>query len=186
MPVQGTRVDAVALGATLAALAAWVAAPQGAATPYLAIAAGLLLGLRLSRWCGLATLREPLLFVLHAGYGWLAFGLVLLGLNALAPVLPPSTALHALTMGAIGTMTLAVMTRATLGHTGHDLVASATTQLIYALVVVAASARVGAALAIPWSGLLLELAVLAWASAFIGFAVAFGPLLWRRRKSAVA
>jgi len=83
-------------------------------------------------------------------------------------------------------MTLAVMTRASLGHTGRDLTASAATLLIYILVVIAACARIGAALAQAWSGPLLELAACAWSAAFFGFAIAYGPLLWRRRTAARA
>ena len=86
----------------------------------LLLAAGIAAALRLARWRGLATVKEPLLLVLHLGHGWLAIGLVLLGASELTDLVPASAALHALTAGAIGTMILAVMTRATLGHTGHD------------------------------------------------------------------
>jgi uncharacterized protein involved in response to NO len=81
------------------------------------------------------------LWILHLGYGWLALGFVLLAANSLAPLLPPTTALHALTTGAIGTMTLGVMTRASLGHTGHPLVAGRGTTTIYVLVTLAALLR---------------------------------------------
>ena len=101
----------------LFALAAWVGrAPFSAGCPRRRRRPAA----RLSRWRGLSTLREPLLFVLHAGYAWLALGLILLGLGAASGAAP-----HALTVGAIGTMTLAVMTRATLGHTGRALAPTA-------------------------------------------------------------
>jgi uncharacterized protein involved in response to NO len=177
MPAPSGRIDVAALAAAFAALAAWVAAPDAAVTPWLAVAAGLALGLRLSRWRGLATVREPLLFVLHAGYGWLAFGLLLVGVNGLAPFLPPGAALHSLTVGAVGTMTLAVMTRATLGHSGRALVADRATTLAYVLVSLAALLRLGA----PLGGeafLALTLAAgAAWSSAFLLFASAYGRLL---------
>ena len=70
----------------------------------------------------MATVSEPLLLVLHVGYAWLAMALALFGLAALG-VAPRSAALHAMTAGTFGTMTLAVMTRATLGHTGRALTA---------------------------------------------------------------
>ena len=92
-------------------------------TAWSTIIAGSAIGLRMSRWQWHRTTREPLLLILHVGYGWLVIGLVLLGLNGLLNVLPTTAALHALTVGAIGTMTLAVMTRASLGHTGRPLVA---------------------------------------------------------------
>ena len=177
MPAPSGRIDMAALAAALAALAAWVAAPDAAITQWLAVAAGLALGLRLSRWRGLATMREPLLFVLHVGYGWLAFGLLLVGINGTAPFLPPGAALHALTVGAVGTMTLAVMTRASLGHGGRALTADRATSLAYVLVSLAALLRLGA----PLGGeafLALTLAVgTAWSAAFLVFSLAYGRLL---------
>lgn len=140
-PASFNFVDRIALAITAVALMAWVATPEAVTTPWLELAAGILLGMRLARWRGERTLREPLLWVLHLGYGWLFFGLLLLGLNSLAPALPQTTALHALTIGAIGTMTLAVMTRASLGHTGRPLVAGPGTTAIYVMITLAAILR---------------------------------------------
>ena len=122
-PVPAGRFDLVALVATGLALAIWAVGPDGAATPWAALVAGIAVALRLSRWRGLRTMREPLLLILHIGYGWLALGLLLLGLDGIFEMLPATAALHALTVGAVGTMTLAVMTRASLGHTGRPLTA---------------------------------------------------------------
>ena len=72
-------------------------------TPWAALAAGIAVAFRLSRWRGLYTVPEPLLLILYVGYGWLALGLLLLGLNGLTGMLPETTALHALTVGAVGT-----------------------------------------------------------------------------------
>ena len=83
--------------------------------------------------------------------------------------------------GAIGIMTLAVMTRATLGHTGQPLAASGGTQAIYALALVAVLARLAAAF--EPSSLLLHVAAFAWIGAFGGFVIVFGPLLVRRPPS---
>ncbi|MEO8144107.1 MAG: NnrS family protein [Betaproteobacteria bacterium] len=179
LPAPSGRIDVAALALTFAGLASWVAAPQAAATSWLTGAAGIALALRLSRWCGLATLREPLLLVLHAGYAWLALGLLLLGINGLHPLLPPTAALHALTIGAVGTMTLAVMTRATLGHSGQPLVAGPGTVAIYLLVTLAALLR----LAVPLGGdYLLHLtwcAGAAWSSAYLLFFFAYFGALTR-------
>jgi len=128
---------------------------------------------RLSRWCGLATLREPLLFVLHLGYGWLAFGLVLLGLNGFTAWLPASVALHALTVGAVGTMTLAVMTRATLGHSGRPLAAGKGTTAIYLLVTLAALLRLGVPLTGSLAMPLTWAAGAAWSAAFLLFVILY-------------
>ena len=79
--------------------------------------------------------------------------------------------------GAAGTMTLAVMSRATLGHTGQKLIASPATQAIYAAIIVAALSRICAVIDPIHSEPLLHVAAFAWAGAFIGFAIVFGPLL---------
>ena len=87
------------------------------------------------RWRGHRTLPEPLLWVLHLGYAWIPAGLLLTSIGAFSPgLVSPVAGLHALTAGAIGTMTLAVMTRDTLGHTGGALPADRGTLLIYACV----------------------------------------------------
>jgi uncharacterized protein involved in response to NO len=181
MPAPAGPLDIAALAVTLAALASWVASPGGPVAQWLTLAAALALGLRLSRWRGLATLGEPLLFVLHAGYGWLVAGLALLGLSGLVPLVPHSAALHALTVGAIGTMTLAVMTRATLGHSARPLSADRATVLVYLLVTLAALLRIaapmagGAYLALTWA------AAVAWSGAFLLFAVSYRNLLIPRQ-----
>lgn len=167
-PTPLSRLDLACLSATVIGLVAWVAAP--ASTALVQVAAGAAVLVRLSRWRGLRTLREPLLVVLHLGYAWLGVGLVLLGLD-----LASGTALHALSVGAVGTMTLAVMTRASLGHSGRPLRAGAGTTAIYALITLAALLRVLA----PYLGgvMAMSLAGLAWTAAFGLFAVLYGPLL---------
>ncbi len=174
--------DRVALAATALALASWVAGVPGIISGPLLIAAGIAAAIRLARWRGLATVKEPLLVVLHLGHGWLAVGLMLLGASELTDLVPASAALHALTAGAIGTMILAVMTRATLGHTGHALTAGAGTTAIYTFITLAALAR----LAVWWLpaqyDLLLQLAGLAWIAAFLLFLAIYGPMLLRPRQ----
>ena len=83
-------------------------------------------------------------------------------------------------------MTLAVMTRASLGHTGQALRASVATQAIYAAVIVAALARICAVVHPAQSLALLHVAAFGWAAAFAGFAIAFGPLLVGSRRRALA
>ncbi len=186
-PVGFNRFDGVVLGMTILALAALVSVPHAAVTAWICLATGIVHWVRLARWRGLATLREPLLWVLHLGYAWVGLGFCLLGLAGLWPEVPPFAALHALTVGAIGTMTLAVMTRATLGHTGRPLTAGPGTTLIYVLVTVAAVGRLLA----PFAGVdyfqALWLSGFAWSGAFGLFAVLYlRPLAWPRgsRKAA--
>ncbi|HVN01038.1 MAG TPA: NnrS family protein [Caulobacteraceae bacterium] len=175
-------VDRAALVGAGAALLAWIAAPTNLATGVLVSIGGLGLLIRMSRWRGAAAAREPLVLVLHAGYAWLAAALALLGGSILAPdVIPRTAAIHALTVGAFGVMTLGVMTRATLGHTGRARAANRLTTAIYAAVNAAALLRVAAAFALRAQGPLLAAVALCWAAAFLGFAVGYGPLLTRPR-----
>jgi uncharacterized protein involved in response to NO len=138
--------------------------------------------LRLARWAGERTLRDRLVLVLHVAYSFVPVGFVLAALGAIGLVVP-SAGLHAWMVGAAGMMTLAVMTRATLGHTGHELIASVQTQLIYASVFIAAVARICAALEPNWSAPELYVAAFAWAAAFLGFSIVYGPMVWRVRKA---
>lgn len=138
-PAPFDLVDRIALAATAVALSAWVITPEA---PWLQLAAGIALAARFARWRGGKTLREPLLWALHLGYGWLSLGLLLLGFNSLRSMLPHTAALYALAVGALGTMTLAVMTRASLGHTGRALIAGPRKTTIYAPITLAAVWRV--------------------------------------------
>jgi uncharacterized protein involved in response to NO len=180
-PAPAGWLDRAALAVTGPALALWVIAPDMAATSWAMLVAGAAVALRLSRWRGARTVREPLLLILHVGYGWLALGLLLLGVNGLYALLPATAALHALTVGAIGTMTLAVMTRASLGHTGRPLSAGPGTRTIYVLITLAAVLRVLSPLAGDRIVLALELAGAAWSGAFGLFAILYGGVLARPR-----
>jgi uncharacterized protein involved in response to NO len=178
LPAPFGRIDRATLLLTITALLAWVLAPAERLIALALLAAGFTNALRLVRWRGQRTLAEPLVAVLHLGYAWIPAGLVLSGIGAWSPDLVPAAAgLHALTAGAIGTMTLAVMTRATLGHTGRALTADRGTVLIYACVSLGALFRVIAAI-IPDLPMLSLSAVL-WAGAFLLFAAIYGPLLCR-------
>ena len=180
-PAVFDRFDRAVITATALALVLWVLAPEGLLTPWAALAAGLAQGARLARWRGSATLREPLLWVLHLGYSWLALGFLLLALSGVVSLLPQTAALHALTAGAIGTMTLAVMTRASLGHTGRPLAAGPGTTAIYILVTLAAVLRLFAPLAEAHYLFVLSLAGAAWSGAFGLFVLIYGrPLMLPR------
>jgi uncharacterized protein involved in response to NO len=179
LPVPFARFDVVTIAASTLALLAWVVAPSHSGTGGTLLLAGGLQAVRLSRWAGDRTLADRLVLVLHIGYAFVPLGFLLLGASVCWPAVPPSVGIHAWTAGAIGLMTLAVMTRASLGHTGQALAASAATQAIYACAFVAALLRVCAAF--EHTVLLLHLSALAWVTAFAGFVAAFGPLLVGRR-----
>jgi uncharacterized protein involved in response to NO len=182
-PAPAGRFDIAVLIATGAALLSWAILDEGRAVGAGLIAAGVLNIVRLARWKGWRTVREPLVTILHVGYGWLALGLVLLGASRLAPnSIPTASGIHALTAGAFGVMTLAVMTRASRGHTGQPLAADASTTAVYALVVAGAALRVLAPFFPSQYVFLLEVSAVFWTGAFALFAIAYGPLLTRTRR----
>ncbi len=178
-PAPFARFDMAAIALSALALIAWIAAPAHGVTGALMLCAGAMQTARLSRWAGDRTLRDRLVLVLHVGYAFVPLGFLAVGASALTEAVPASAGIHAWTAGAIGLMTLAVMTRATLGHTGRTLKAGAGTQAIYALVLAAALARIVAAF--TGSPMLIEAAGIAWIAAFTCFVALYGPLLILRK-----
>jgi uncharacterized protein involved in response to NO len=137
--------------------------------------------LRLSRWGGLRTKSDPLVLILHVGYSWVPVGLLLLGLSLAGADLPESAGVHALTAGAMTTMILAVMSRASLGHTARELKASATTVIAYGCVTIGAVLRVAASLGVRPYGIMLDIAGTFWAAALLLFLLVYTPILWGPR-----
>jgi uncharacterized protein involved in response to NO len=183
-PVPLGKPDGAAIVVSAAALLLWVAAPDWKLTGMLLLAAGTANVWRLSRWRGLTARSDRLVLVLHAGFFLAALGFLFAGAHSFAPAfISPATAAHVWAIGAIGTMTLAMMTRATLGHTGQALTASYATQFIYLAVIAAMLARVAAeffpAAAMP----LMYGAVAAWIAAFAGFVIVYGRMMVRRSSS---
>jgi uncharacterized protein involved in response to NO len=181
LPPPAGRLDSVALGLLLAGLLAWAFLPDVDGVGWLLLAGAAVHLVRLARWQGLRTISEPVLAILHLGYFWLVLAVALLGVARLLPALPLAAALHALTAGAFSTMLLAVMTRATLGHTGRALHANGLTIAIYVLVTVGAVLRVLAAWPAAATMLLLGVAAFCWAAAFALFAVVYGRFLLTSR-----
>ena len=181
MPSPFGRFDAATMAFTVFVLVLWVARPLDRTTGGLLLSCGLMHIVRLVRWTGYRTFADRLVLILHVAYAFIPAGFILSALSAL-DLIAPSAGIHAWTGGAIGTMTLAVMSRATLGHTGRRLEASATTHIIYASVVIAALARVCAALEVDHTSALLAVAGIAWATAFLGFAAAYSVAFWSPRR----
>jgi len=180
LPTQPAKFDLVVIGATAVALLFWLAGPPEMPTGLVLIAAGALQAVRWARWSGWRTYPDPLVLILHVGYLWIPVGLALLGLS-LAGFVPRSAAIHSLTAGAMATMILAVMTRASLGHTGRNLKASPLTVLVYALVTGGALLRVATALGLIDYAVGIDVAGFSWGGAFLLFLVAYAPVLWRPR-----
>jgi uncharacterized protein involved in response to NO len=159
----------------------WTYDPQSHLTGAAAALAALSNLIRLARWAGYRTGPEPLLWSLHVAYLWVPVGLGLLAITSFTGAVVPSAGLHALTSGAITTMIVAVMTRATLGHTGRDLHAGPETTVLYLLVLAAGISRVWASLETPLFMPLMLTSAVAWVSAFVVFLGLYGPMLVRPR-----
>jgi uncharacterized protein involved in response to NO len=180
LPAPFARFDVIVIAGSAVALVLWIWQTE----PHLlgSVAAAVLHTLRLARWAGDRTYKDRLVLVLHVAYAFVPLGFLLLGAAAFDHV-PASAGVHAWTAGAIALMTLSVMTRASLGHTGRELAVSTLTQVIYAAAFLSALARIGAALEPRTFVGLLVLAGLAWMAAFWLFAAEYGPILFASRTS---
>jgi uncharacterized protein involved in response to NO len=180
LPAPFNMLDIIVMLESTLVLALWVLMPHSALTGWLAVLVGLVNVVRLGRWAGDRTVAEPLVLVLHVAYGFVPIGFLLLALSILVPdVIPVSGAAHGWTAGCIGLMTLAVMTRASLGHTGRPLTATPGIQAIYICAAISASTRIFAAFGV-WRAPLLDIAAVTWVLAFGGFVWVYAPLLTRR------
>ncbi len=171
LPVPFGRFDAGSLVLAALALACWVVAPQTQLAGVSLMLVGALQFARLLRWRGWRVWREPLLLMLHIAFAFVAAGLLGIGLTALG-ILPAATGLHLLGIGGIGGMTLAVMMRASLGHTGRPTEAGLVLALAFGAVALAAVAR---AFYPETSGLWTAAAF--WTFGFILFLWHFAPIL---------
>ncbi|OGA18813.1 MAG: NnrS family protein [Betaproteobacteria bacterium RIFCSPLOWO2_12_FULL_63_13] len=171
----------VVLGSTLCVFAADALNLPAAVIAAIAVIAALAHAARLGLWKSWVTARYPIVWILHLSYAWIAIHLLLRALAALGLV-PETLATHALTVGAIGGITIGMMTRTSRGHTGRPLRASAMETASYVLVHVGAAVRVFLPLAVPEMqlGAIVASGVL-WSAAFALFTIAFWPILTRAR-----
>ncbi|WP_312016070.1 NnrS family protein [Bradyrhizobium sp. JYMT SZCCT0428] len=181
MPAPFGRFDVATIALSVVVLLFWVVRPLDRTSGGLLLVCGGMHLIRLVRWTGYRTFADRLVLILHVAYAFVPAGFILTALSAF-DLVAPSAGIHAWTGGAIGTMTLAVMSRATLGHTGQRLQASPATQLIYAAVIIAALARVCAVLETDHTGPLLVAVGIAWAAAFLGFAAIYSVAFWSPRR----
>jgi uncharacterized protein involved in response to NO len=181
LPTQPQRLDLLIIASTAIALLFWIAFPDKHLTGLMLILAAAGQAMRLSRWGGLRTAEDPLVLVLHLGYIWVPIGLLLLGLSVAGADIPESAGVHALTAGGMTTMILAVMTRASLGHTARELKASPVTVAAYACVTVGAVVRVAASLGVGPYAIMLDAAGAFWGAALLLFLIVYCPILWNPR-----
>jgi len=155
--------------------------PASRATAAIAVFAALVHALRLAGWYTARYWSVPLLWVLHVGYAWIAAGFALQAFAALGWI-PSALALHAFTAGAIGVLTLGMMARVALGHTGRPLRVGGDMTAAFVLVNVAAMVRVLVPLFLPGSYVsLVVLSGALWCAAFALFVARYAPILWMPR-----
>ena len=182
LPEVFSPMDGAAIALVLVGVITWVLQPESLWAGVMLIVAGVASLARLLRWGGWRTWGEPLVLVLHVGYGWVGFFLLALGASILGIGFSPENAVHLLTTGAMGTMTLAVMTRASLGHTGRVRHAGRLTVAIYLLVNVGALLRIFTPNPDTPTALthtMLGLSAFGWSGAYLLFALVYGSFLIR-------
>lgn len=175
-------VDALAIAAMAALTLLDAVSPYHPAAGLLSGCAGVLAATRMWHWGGRHSLKQPLLWILHAGYGWLALGLILRGITDSTSSSFSSLATHTLTIGAIGSLTLGMMARVALGHTGRMLATPPAVAVAFVAITLAAVARGALPLVAPhWYFASLVTAGALWVLAFGTFLVVYAPILWSPR-----
>ena len=175
LPAEFDVIDKSALILTIATALCWIITGTSIVTGLIASFAALAQVLRLSRWCGLAVWKEPLLFAQHAAYAWLAIGLALLAAASLGDWASIDQTHHALGAGAVGSMTAIVMLRALLGHSGRPIEATRADVLLFSVLHLGAASRVCAGW-IPDPTPLYHAGGLFWAVAMIALALRAFPI----------
>lgn len=181
LPAPYDRLDTAALVTGLSALVLWIVWPGTVPTAVLCLAAALLHAMRLLRWHGWQTGGEALVLVLHVGYAFVPIGFLAVSAAQFGWI-EPIAALHLFTVGGIGIMTLAIMSRATRGHTGLVLSASRMSAISYALIFLGALARPATAVLPVLTMELLALSGICWMAGFGLYLIEYAPALVRRRR----
>lgn len=137
--------------------------------------------LRIRHYHTIKILNDSMVWILHAGYIWIIIGLLLIGVSALG-FLPFSTALHALTAGAIGSMTLGMMCRVSLGHTGRALASNTITIIMFYSMQLAAILRVFGLMIFPeYTTELMIISASLWSICFGLYVITYTPMLIHSR-----
>lgn len=179
---RDARLDRIVILSTIAPLALEIFGVTGALTGWLFVLAVLAHGWRLSQWQSMKTLGTPLLWILHVGYAWLVIGFFLKAGYHLGLPIPSTLATHALTAGGIGSLTLGMMARVSLGHSGRPLEVGGPMMIAFICITLAAIFRVFGVLFFPdlaqrwW-----EAASLFWMLGLSIFVVVYIPVLTRPR-----
>lgn len=171
LPIPFNRFDALCLVVGATALIIWVAWPEVLLSNMLLLFTSAIHFARLLRWCGYRTLGSPLLLILHLAYGFIPLGLLFMGLG------DQTAGLHLLGIGAIGGMTVAVMVRATLGHTGRRLQIGSSLKMAFTLLIMAALIRSSSSFVMAPNLTGLVISAVLWVLCFSIILVLVGPWL---------
>lgn len=174
-------IERLALASILAYVLVQTLFPQSTVAMVVALAAAAINGIRVAGWYHRKIWSVSLLWVLYLGYSWVAVGLLMQALS-ISGWISPMLSLHALTVGAIGVLTLGMMARVAIGHTGRQMQAHPLMGWAFALVVMAAVVRVVVPLIFPERyALWIDIAGGLWLFAFLPFFLIYFPILTRPR-----
>ncbi|MBL1420036.1 MAG: NnrS family protein [Alphaproteobacteria bacterium] len=182
MPILMNRYDLITILWTLFSMLLWVVMPVNIFTGYLFAGAAILNAIRLSRWQFLAIAKNPILLILHVAYAWLVIGLLLFGVVIILQIDQMDLPIHAITVGGFTTMILAVMTRASLGHTGRKIIATKLTILVYICINISVIARLSASIYDVYETGFLYISAATWMLAFGLFIIQYAPYFFTDRK----
>ncbi len=175
--IRNPLLDGLSVASALVVFAMQWLGMSGAVLAVAAIIAALVNIARVAGWYVPRIWYVPLLWVLYVGYGWIILGFILTAFSAYALIAPP-LALHAFTIGGIGVLTLGMMARVSLGHTGRALRVSNAIVIAFVLLNLAVLFRVLLPIALPhWYGILMYAATLSWLAAFSLFIFVYAPIL---------
>lgn len=181
LSIRNPLLDALSIGSAIVVFSLQIWAVSETFLALTATFAVIVNSARLSGWYVQRIWYVPLLWILYTGYGWIILGFILTALSAFNWVLP-SLALHAFTLGGIGVLTLGMMARVSLGHTGRALKVSNAMAIAFILINLAALLRVLLPIALPnWYNILIYVSTLSWLAAFSLFMFVYAPILSRPR-----
>jgi uncharacterized protein involved in response to NO len=181
LALRNPVMDALSIGMAALVFGLQLFNISGAVLASTAVLAAVINIARVSGWYVRRIWYVPLLWVLYIGYGWIILGFVLMAFSAYGLV-APTLALHAFTVGGIGVLTLGMMARVSLGHTGRALRVSNAMAIGFVLINLAALFRVLLPIALPaWYGILVYVSTLAWLAAFSLFVFVYAPILTTAR-----
>ena len=179
---RGTISDILAIISVVLLLIASAVPLLRSLVPELSIIASILNGWRMRSWRFAMIRQRPILWILHLGYAWIVLGLLLAGLAAWVPAMPRSAFIHAITVGAVGSLTLGMMTRTALGHSGRPLELARPVVWSYYLISIAAVARIlGTIVPANLFKVTIIISVITWSTAFLIFLYVYWPILTRPR-----